>query len=75
MTFPGSETVLIRREDCRKCNGAVWAIYHVTPEREECGWGAVPIGKCGNSQRCGEKLIGLANDDLAIFTEAAAGAA
>ena len=75
MTAPDSEAVLIRREVCRKCSAMVWATYNLTLEGEECGWGAMPIGQCGNPERCGEKLIGLSDDDLAIFARPAAGVA
>jgi hypothetical protein len=38
------------------------------------GWGAQPIGQCGNPERCGEKVIGLDDQDLALVDMHVAGA-
>ena len=67
--------VFIRREECRKCSGVVWARYVLDDEGNEAGWGACPIGVCGNPERCGEKVIGLGDDDLALVDYLPAGAA
>ncbi len=69
------ETTFIRREACRKCDGMVWALYHLTPDGNDCGWGCRPIGKCGNPERCGEKLQWLDDGDLALASAPAGGAA
>lgn len=61
-----NEIIFVRREECRKCDGSVWALYYFTPAGVEAGWGAIPIGQCGNSSRCGEKLQGLDDDDLIL---------
>ena len=39
------------------------------------GWGVCPIGFCGNPDRCGEKVEGLGDDDLALVDYRPAGAA
>ena len=64
-----------RREPCRKCSALVWAFYHFTSDGMAAGWGALPIGACGNPERCGEKVIGLGDDDLALVDLSVAGAA
>ena len=69
------ETCFIRREPCRKCDALVWVHYVLDDEGNEAGWGASPIGPCGNPDRCGEKVIGLGDDDLALVDLHVAGAA
>ncbi len=69
MTAPSTsedETYFIRREECRKCDARVWVHYVLDDEGNEAGWGASPIGPCGNPERCGEKVVGLGDDDLAL---------
>ena len=69
------EAYLARREICRKCASQVWARYVLDDEGNEAGWGATPIGPCGNPDCCGEKVIGLGDDDLALVDYRPAGAA
>ena len=61
------ETVFIRREECRKCEGDVWALYYFTSDGNDCGWGCRPIDACGQPDRCGEKLQWLYDGDLALY--------
>ena len=49
--------------------------YYLDEAGEEAGWGASPIGQCGNPDRCGEKVIGLGDDDLALVDYRPVGAA
>ncbi len=69
------EAYFARRERCRKCDSQVWVRYVLDDEGNEAGWGASPIGPCGNPDRCGEKVIGLGDDDLALVDYRPAGAA
>ena len=77
MTAPSDrgEAYFIRREECRKCDALVWVRYVLDDEGNEAGWGASPIGQCGNPDRCGEKVIGLDVNDLALVDYRPAGAA
>ncbi len=70
-----AEVVFLRREKCRKCDAMVWATYYFAPDGTEVGWGCRPIGQCANPERCGEKVIGLGDDDLALVDYRPAGAA
>ncbi len=69
------EAYFARRERCCKCDSQVWARYVLDDEGNEAGWGASPIGPCGNPDRCGEKVIGLGDDGLALVDLHVAGAA
>ena len=69
------EVYFARREVCRKCDALVWVHYILDDEGNEAGWGASPIGPCGNPDRCGEKVIGLEDGDLALVDYRPAGAA
>jgi hypothetical protein len=71
---PSNEVVFVRREECRKCPSTIWASYYFV-DGEEAGWGCSPIGPCGRPDRCGEKLSGLDDDDLALVDPRPAGAA
>ena len=68
------ETVFVRREECRKCDAMLWALYYFI-DGNDAGWGAHPISTCGNPARCGEKLRGLNDEDLALVDYQPAGAA
>ena len=68
------ETIFVRREECRKCDGEVWATYYFV-DGCDAGWGCRPIGECGNPARCGEKLQWLDDDDLALARVPMRGAA
>ena len=69
------EAYFARREECRKCDALVWVRYVLDDEGNEAGWGAWPIGHCGNPERCGEKVVGLDDNDLALVDYRPAGAA
>ena len=69
MTTPSvdqDEAYFARRERCRKCDSQVWVRYVLDDEGNEAGWGACPIGRCGCPDRCGEKVVGLDVNDLAL---------
>jgi hypothetical protein len=70
-----AEIIFIRREECRKCDAMVWAVYYFAPDGDAAGWGCRPIGECGNPDRCGEKLQWLDDGDLALSGCRVAGAA
>ena len=69
------EAYFARREECRKCDALVWVRYYLDEAGEEVGWGASPIGPCGNPERCGEKVVGLDDETLALVDYRPAGAA
>jgi hypothetical protein len=78
MTTPSveqDETYFIRREECRKCDATVWVNYVLDDQGNQAGWGVCPIDRCGNPDRCGEKVIGLGDGDLALVDYRPAGAA
>lgn len=70
---PGIE--FARREPCRKCDAMIWAHHYFATDGSYCGWGCSPIGKCGNPERCGEKLQILDDADLVLAECRIAGAA
>ena len=72
---PQDEALLIRVERCRKCPGKVLAHYLVDENGFAGGWGGGAIGECGRPDRCCDKLIGLADEDLALVWCPVAGAA
>jgi hypothetical protein len=63
-----------RREECRKCPAQVWATYYFV-DGMDSGWGVRPIDPCQCPDRCGEKVVGVDREDLALVWCPVAGAA
>jgi hypothetical protein len=55
---PG-EILCLRPEECRKCPGRVLVGYLLDDDGSCYGWGARPLGHCGNPDRCGDKVLGI----------------
>ncbi len=71
---PSNELAFTRREECRKCPATVWATYYFV-DGIDSGWGVLPIDRCQRPDRCGDKVIGIDDDDLALVWCPVAGAA
>ena len=74
VSVPSIEVAFTRREECRKGSARVWATYYFV-DGIDSGWGVLPIDRCQRPDRCGDKVIGIDDDDLGLVWCPVAGAA